>query len=132
MAKSKPVEELYDVEADPHEVNNLAGRPELQERLERMRAALRRWEGEIIDLGFLPEADLRTRFGKGSPYDAVRADSNRYPLARIRDAADTANRRDPAQLAKLSKLLKDADPAVRYWAAVGLGSLPDAGEVLKS
>jgi len=131
MAKSKPVEELYDVEADPHEVNNLAGRAEHRATLERMRTALRRWQDEIVDLGFMPEADLRIRFGKGSPYDAVRSDPSRYPLARIRDAADVANRRDPNDLPKLAAFLKDADPAVRCWGAIGLGSLAGAADALK-
>jgi uncharacterized sulfatase len=133
MRKVKPIEELYDVEADPHEINNLAVQPEHRVTLERMRAALRRWQHEIVDLGFLPEADLRTRFGKGSPYDAVRSDASRYPLARMRDAADIANRPDPNDRGKLAVFLKDRDPAVRYWAAIGLASsLSRSADLLKS
>ena len=40
MAATKPAEELYDTEADPHEVANLAGDSAHAERLARMRAAL--------------------------------------------------------------------------------------------
>ena len=36
---SKPVEELYDTENDPWEVNNLAGDPAYSERLASMREA---------------------------------------------------------------------------------------------
>ncbi len=124
MARTKPVEELYDVRADRHEVNNLADKPEYRDTLERMRAACRHWQEEIIDLGFLPEGDLRTRFGKEPPYDAVRRDPKLYPYARIRDAAELATRRDPAAVPHLVELLKDSDPAVRYWAAIGLGMAP--------
>jgi uncharacterized sulfatase len=129
MAKTKPVEELYDVTVDPHEVNNLAGKPEHREVLERLRAELGRWQEEIIDLGLLPEADLRTRFGKEPPYDAVRREPSLYPYRRISDAAELAGRRDPAAVPHLIELLGDTDPAVRYWAANGLGASPAEGAV---
>jgi arylsulfatase A-like enzyme len=38
-----PAEELYDLDVDPFELNNLAGRPELKAVLERMRADLKQW-----------------------------------------------------------------------------------------
>src|SRR5262249_42137320 len=80
---------------------------------------LTRWQDEIIDLGFLPEAELRSRFGKESPYDAVRRDPSKYPLARLREAADVANRRGPGEMVNLDPLLSHDDPAVRYWGMVG-------------
>jgi uncharacterized sulfatase len=55
MAKSKPAEELYDTLADPHEINNLADRPEHQARLERMRKALVEWMTRTNDQGMIPE-----------------------------------------------------------------------------
>ncbi len=126
MASSKPTEELYDTRDDPFEVHNLADAPEHRDTLRRLREAHRAWQEEIIDLGLLPEADLRTRFGTRAPYDAVRRDPSLYPLRRIADAADLANRRESSDLPKLVELLRDGDPAVRYWAAVGIGSLDDA------
>jgi uncharacterized sulfatase len=123
MARQKPVEELYDVVADPFEVRNLAGLAEYQATLERFRAAHRRWQEEIVDLGLLPEADLRTRFGREVPYRAVRRDPGLYPLPRIAAAADLANQRDPALISRLGALLRDGDAAVRYWGATGLGSI---------
>src|SRR5205814_3341100 len=80
-----------------------------------MRAELRRWILEIRDLGFLPEAELRTRFGATPPHEAVRKDPKSYPLEKILDAADLASRGEPACV----DLLKDDDPAVRYWGATG-------------
>ncbi len=113
--RTKPAEELYDTVADPWELTNLAGDPAQRETLERLRGELRRWMLEIRDLGFLPEADLRTRFGATPPHEAVRKDAKGYPLERILDAADLASRGEPGCV----DLLKDDDPAVRYWAATG-------------
>ena len=123
MAREKPMEELYDIEADPYEVHNLAAMPEHAATLDRLRGAHRRWQEEIIDLGLLPEADLRTRFGREAPYAAVRRDPALYPLRRIAAATDLANRRDPAMVSRLGELLSDKDAAVRYWGVVGLGSI---------
>jgi uncharacterized sulfatase len=120
MALSKPVEELYDTEADPFEVDNLASSPEHREILDRLRAEHRRWRREIIDLGLLPESDLRARFGDLPPYDAVRLDPSSDPFDRIAEAADLAGRGDPSDIDDLADLLDDPDPAVRWWALTGL------------
>lgn len=61
FAERKPVEELYDCEADPHEVVNLAERPEHQETLKRLRKALEDWMKETKDLGLIPEAELKEK-----------------------------------------------------------------------
>ena len=45
----RPEEELYDCDADPHELNNLADDVEHLSTLEEMRAALKRWERETGD-----------------------------------------------------------------------------------
>jgi N-sulfoglucosamine sulfohydrolase len=127
MAKTKPIEELYDVQADPHEIHNLADSPEHQATLLRMRAECRRWQKSIMDLGFLPEADLRTRFGNESPYDAVRRKPSLYPIDRIAAAADLLNPAHPPELRELTRLFTDSDPATRYWGALGIGSLGERG-----
>lgn len=65
FAPAKPAEELYDTDADPYEVRNLAGAPEYQERLHTMRAALAAWMKDIGDLGGVPEDELIERFWPG-------------------------------------------------------------------
>ncbi|MCS6850966.1 MAG: sulfatase-like hydrolase/transferase [Gemmataceae bacterium] len=128
MAATKPAEELYDILADPHEVHNLADSPTHRETLHRLRKVLGDWQAEIIDLGFLPEADLRTRFGSKPPYTEVRREPSLYPYARIAAAADLASRPHESDPARLNELLRDSDPAVRYWAATGLGACGDRGK----
>lgn len=122
MAPHKPVEELYDTWEDPWEVNNLANDPAQQATLQRLRQEAEAWSHEIIDLGFLPEADLRSRFGDRPPYDAVRTDPSSYPLDRILGVARQAAQLDP-DADRLLQSIDDGDPAVRYWVALGLGSV---------
>ena len=55
MASTRPAEELYDTEADPHEIDNLAADPAHREVLERHRRALDDWQREVGDLGMVTE-----------------------------------------------------------------------------
>lgn len=58
MAPTKPEEELYDTQADPHEVKNLSGAKEHEATLKKMRAALDQWIKDTKDLGEVPEKEL--------------------------------------------------------------------------
>jgi len=62
---TKPPEELYDLEADPYEINNLANSPEHQNTLMRMRHALKQWIEQTHDLGGLDEDELIERMWPG-------------------------------------------------------------------
>ncbi len=67
---TKPVRELYDIEADPHEVHNLADQPKYAEVVERMDGALKAWMKRIGDVGFIPESDfdaMKDRSRTGDP-----------------------------------------------------------------
>lgn len=119
MSPTKPAEELYDTQADPHQMRNLAAAPEHGRTLERLRAGLRAWMLRIRDTGLLPEDDMAARAGAGSPYDIPR---KKFPVERILDAAELVGR-GARHLAAIQKGLRDPDPAVRYWGAVGLTAL---------
>jgi uncharacterized sulfatase len=119
--QTKPLEELYDTEKDPYQIHDLAGDPAYKPVLERMRAEHRRWLLEVRDLGFLPEYDQALRSAGSTPYEMSR-DPEKYPFERILAAADLVGR-GPGNLPWFVKLLGDDDPAVRYWAAVGIGAL---------
>ncbi|MDN5202137.1 sulfatase [Fulvivirgaceae bacterium BMA10] len=49
MANTKPVEELYDLEKDPHEINNIAKDPQYYDALKNMRQELANWRNSIND-----------------------------------------------------------------------------------
>lgn len=55
---TKPAEELYDTEKDPHEINNLVADPNYNGKLTELRAALDRWLADTKDLGGTPEPEL--------------------------------------------------------------------------
>jgi|TARA_B100001964_G_scaffold236711_1_gene298895 arylsulfatase A-like enzyme len=54
--ESKPDEELFDTENDPHELNNLAGDPAYASKLAELRAEADRWMAAIDDQGLLDES----------------------------------------------------------------------------
>ena len=59
FADKRPVEELYDTNSDPHEVNNLAKDEGHREVLVRMREELNAWQKETGDLGLVEERVLK-------------------------------------------------------------------------
>ncbi|MEM7655560.1 MAG: sulfatase [Bacteroidota bacterium] len=63
---TKDKEELFDTEADPHELNNLAADPQYAEKLAELRAECDRWMAEIQDVGELPEPELIEKLWPGS------------------------------------------------------------------
>jgi N-sulfoglucosamine sulfohydrolase len=56
--KTKPDEELFDLETDPHEINNLADDPEYREVKDRLSRALDQWIIKTGDPLTLPETEL--------------------------------------------------------------------------
>ena len=55
MATSRPSEELYDLQADPHEIKNLAEDSAYRDTLIEMRGQLEQWIQESGDHGRNPE-----------------------------------------------------------------------------
>ena len=58
MAYSRPPEELYDVKADPYQINNLINDPRLKPVLEDLRSRHRQWTIETGDLGHMNEPEM--------------------------------------------------------------------------
>ncbi|MEM9017607.1 MAG: sulfatase-like hydrolase/transferase, partial [Verrucomicrobiota bacterium] len=119
--RTKPTEELYDLETDPDEVNNLAGSAEHVEVLKKMRAAHVAWETEIRDLSFLPEAEIhhRSRELGVTPYE-MGQNPKTYDFETAFAAAQLASSQKEEDLSEIVELLGSEDLASRYWGATGL------------
>jgi len=59
---SKPPEELFDTETDPHELNNLALDSKYQDKMIELREECDRWMEDIEDKGQIPEKDIISMF----------------------------------------------------------------------
>jgi hypothetical protein len=118
MFNPKSMEELYDVEKDPHELHNLAGSPDFQDVLREMRGRLRAWILASRDTGFLHESEMMIRSEGSTPYEMAQ-DPRRYDLERILAAAERSG--DPAvSVGELVEALGDADSGVRFWTVQAL------------
>jgi arylsulfatase A-like enzyme len=122
--QAKPVEELYDIAADPFETNNLADDPKYADVLDGMRHQSWRWMIETGDLGLLPEYEMLSRAEGRTPYD-VAFDQQANPVKGLIQVSFYATSHDPDLLRVPASFLTADDPVVRFWGATGLVAQPD-------
>ncbi len=123
---TKPVEELFDKENDPWELNNLASDPAFAQRLLTMRKAALDLAVSMRDAGFIPESDRNIRVGDMPIYDYMR--SAGLPYEEILSAAVIASSSKTENLDRLRAMLNHDDSAVRYWGIQGLLLLGEDAE----
>ncbi|MEM7012871.1 MAG: sulfatase, partial [Verrucomicrobiota bacterium] len=119
--KTKPAEELYDLENDPDEVNNLVGSADHAEVLAEMRQAHADWSARVKDLGLLSEWEFHHRAAEAgvTPYE-VGHDAKLFDQKSLFEAAQLATSLKADDLPKIAELLSAKDSGVRYWGALGL------------
>ena len=84
MRTTRPPEELYDVQRDPHQIENIAAQPAHRATLERMRAAVVEWMTRTGDQGLINEPEMIQRMWPGGvqpvtaqPYVLPRQETDR-------------------------------------------------------
>ena len=125
--QSQPTEELYDTDADPHEIHNLATDPAYADRLTKMRTMLIQHALEHRDVGFVPEMLMAEIDSETTLFEWAASIEN-YPLAEILPAANLASERNPENLNRLIALLDSDNQIIRYWALLGLRGLGKAAQ----
>ena len=116
-----PTELLYDLSADPWEVNNLASDPKHAERLKTMRQRLKAEMVEVQDVGLIPEPMFDSLSGEQTIADYVQSDA--FDVAAMAELAWTASGAEPDDLPALREAIASDDPVRRYWGVVGMHAL---------
>jgi uncharacterized sulfatase len=124
LAATRPAEELYFLPDDPYEVKSLVNDPEHAAALARLRAECDRWTVETPDAHLLAEPFLQDADDQqGNRRSTVAGRQGQARAKQLMIAAKAAS--DDPDPAELRKLLGDDDPAVRWWATMGLGFADD-------
>lgn len=111
MWQPRPFEELYDIQNDPHEMQNLADSSTLNSVKKRLEKELKSWILKTRDSGFLTESEMHRRAIEANvAQHTILHDDATYPIARIFAAADQASRPDAGLLSG------GDDPLLDFWA----------------
>lgn len=127
---TRPVEELYDLENDPWEMNNLVTDPKYVDVLAEMREKLWQTSVQTRDLGYIPEP-LLEEAGKryGNKYLVLAAGENQDLQEVCHAILGKCATRD---IEGMVEGLSHERPEVRFWAAYGLGNAEGLDEAALS
>jgi uncharacterized sulfatase len=122
-------EMLFDIEADPHEVHNLAGDPAFSQVLLRARAELQYRLKSFPDLSFYPESFL----AEEALADPVTfGQKYRLELIELIDIADLPLQPWDEVGAKVRRALTSENPWKRYWGLIAANVFGTAADPLRA
>ena len=124
--KPKEVEELYDIEKDPYETNNLTKNKAYASTLKKMRKILNCWMERLPDVSFFPEFYL---LEKAVENPVKFSDAHKKNVKNYLNISNLILFDYNKSASKISKYLNSNDPWERYWALIVCSSF---GEKAKS
>jgi len=123
----RPAEQLFDVEADPHEVNNLANDPKFASVLKDLRERMQRKLREINDLSFYPESHMvKAALSNGQAYGKKHSKE----ISQLADIADLALQPFDKARKPLVKAMASDNHWQRYWGCVTAAVHGEAAKAL--
>ena len=112
----RSAEELYDIQADPYGINNLATDPAYAKQLASFRETHRKQALKTPDWSFVPEPISLAQIGMRETSEGKEFTRAAFEAAQVA-ALQSAN---PASDQQVLAMLGDANAAVRYWGTVGI------------
>jgi len=110
--KPRSTEALYDLENDPHEINNLSADPSVRTILEELRSDLRNQVKSLPDLSFYPEPYF-IEAGLSNP--VAFGQQNKSEISELINIADLNLRTFKDAEVGIKKALQSNNPWKRYW-----------------
>jgi len=117
--EAKPAEQLFDVNNDPYEQNNLINDPQHAARISEMRQQLHQWMLDHHDTGLINEGEYMemARKANTSVYEAIQQ-LPREKIEEILQAAEMVGK--TIDVTDFAEALRSPNSMVRYWALVGV------------
>ena len=123
----RPSEQLFDVEADPHEVKNLANDSRYAAELKDMRERMQKKLRKINDLSFYPESHMvQAALDNGVGY----GEKHNGEIDRLVDISDLSLMSFDKAHKPLSKAMQSKNPWERYWACITASVFGDTAKPL--
>ncbi len=111
----RPAETLYDLDKDPHELNNLANDPDHAATLVELRTLLQKQVKSMPDLSFIPEPVFLAEGGSNPVEFGQR---KKREIAKLVDIADLSLKAFPEARQQIGRALSSSNPWERYWGLV--------------
>jgi len=110
---------LFDIENDPHEIENLAQNPDYQNVLEDLRQALTKKIKKLPDLSFYPESVI---VSQALDNPVAFGQRHRKQIGQLIDIADLQLRPFKKARKRIRSALESGHPWERYWGLIVCGA----------